>query len=154
MKLNSFNSQIKDELIKNKSSSIYLDALIISLTRNISQIEVEHHSRKYGKSTYTFYKLLSLWFLMLTGFSVKPLRLASVLGIIFSLSSFIMLIWLVFIRSPSSEIPMGWTSLIVVIIFFGGIQLLALGLIGEYLGRIYKQLKRSPDTIIEKKLNF
>ena len=83
----SFNSQIKDELIKNKSPSIYLDALIISLTRNISQISVDHHNRKYGKSNYTFYKLLSLWFQMATGFSVKPLRIASLLGIIFSISS-------------------------------------------------------------------
>ena len=149
-----FNSQIKDELIKNKSPSIYLDALIISLTRNISQIEVEHHSRKYGKSTYTFYKLLSLWFQMVTGFSVKPLRLASLLGIIFSLTSFAVLIWLVFIRSPSSEIPMGWTSLIVVIIFFGGIQLLALGLIGEYLGRTYLLSNNHPQFSIKDSKNI
>ena len=149
-----FNSQIKDELIKNKSPSIYLDALIISLTRNISQINVEHHNRKYGKSNYTFYKLLSLWFQMATGFSVKPLRIASLLGIIFSLSSFTVLIWLVFIRSPSSEIPMGWTSLIVVIIFFGGIQLLALGLIGEYLGRTYLLSNNHPQFSIKESKNI
>ena len=149
-----FNSQIKDELIKNKSPSIYLDALIISLTRNISQIEVKHLSRKYGKSTYTFYKLLSLWFQMVTGFSVKPLRLASILGIIFSLSSFIMLIWLVFIRTPSSEFPVGWTSLVVVIIFFGGVQLLALGLIGEYLGRTYLLSNNHPQFSIKESKNI
>ena len=150
----SFNSQIKDELIKNKSPSIYLDALIVSLTRNISQINVEHHDRKYGKSNYTFYKLLSLWFQMATGFSVKPLRIASLLGIIFSLSSFTVLIWLVFIRSPSSEIPMGWTSLIVVMIFFGGIQLLALGLIGEYLGRTYLLSNNHPQFSIKESKNI
>ena len=149
-----FSSQIKNELIKNKSPSIYLDSLIISLTRNISQINVEHHNRKYGKSNYTFYKLLSLWFQMATGFSVKPLRIASLLGIIFSLSSFTVLIWLVFIRSPSSEIPMGWTSLIVVIIFFGGIQLLALGLIGEYLGRTYLLSNNHPQFSIKESKNI
>ena len=91
---------------------------------------------------------------MATGFSVKPLRIASLLGIIFSLSSFTVLIWLVFIRTPSSEFPVGWTSLVVVIIFFGGVQLLALGLIGEYLGRTYLLSNNYPQFSIKESKNI
>ena len=79
--------QIKDEMIKNKSPSVYLDGLILSITRNITKIFVNHHERKQGKSNYTFFKLVSLWMQMLTGFSVTPLRFASILGFCFKTSS-------------------------------------------------------------------
>ena len=65
-----------------------------------------------------------------------------------------MLIWLVFIRTPSSEFPVGWTSLVVVIIFFGGVQLLALGLIGEYLGRTYLLSNNHPQFSIKESKNI
>ena len=149
-----FTSQIKNELLKNKSSSVYLDGLIISITRNITSVPVEHNERIYGKSNYTFIKLFSLWLQMFTGFSVKPLRLASILGIIFSATSFLVTFWMVFFRSPSSEVPMGWTSIIVVIIFFGGVQLLALGLIGEYLGRTYLTVNNQSSNSIKEKINL
>ncbi len=149
-----FTSQIKNELLRNKSPSVYLDGLIISITRNITSVTVEHNERKYGKSNYTFIKLFSLWLQMFTGFSVKPLRLASILGIIFSLTSFLVTFWLVFFRSPSSDVPMGWTSIIVVVIFFGGIQLLALGLIGEYLGRTYLTVNNQSYNSIKEKINL
>ena len=90
---------------------------------------------------------------MATGFSVLPLRVASIFGIIFSLTSFAIIIWITFFRPVSSEIPVGWTSLVVIIIFLGGIQLLALGLIGEYLGRAYLTLNNSPKYSEKKKLN-
>jgi len=149
-----FTFQIKNELLKNKSPSVYLDGLIISITRNITSVTVEHNERKYGKSNYTFVKLFSLWIQMFTGFSVKPLRLASILGIIFSLTSFLVTFWLIFFRSPSSDVPMGWTSIIVVVIFFGGIQLLALGLIGEYLGRTYLTVNNQSYNSIKDKINL
>ena len=78
-----FSSDIKNEIIKNKSSSIYLDGLLISISSNISKIYVEHNERKHGKSNYSIYKLLNLWIQMATGFSVAPLRLASILGLFF-----------------------------------------------------------------------
>ena len=90
---------------------------------------------------------------MATGFSVAPLRLASILGLFFSIIGFMMSIWLVFIKIPSSEVPMGWTSLIVVILFLGGIQLVALGAIGEYLGRTYLSVNNYPQFSINKILN-
>jgi undecaprenyl-phosphate 4-deoxy-4-formamido-L-arabinose transferase len=148
-----FKSEIKDEVTKNKSSSIYLDGLLLSISSNISKISVTHNERKFGKSNYSFYKLFNLWVQMATGFSVAPLRLASILGLFFSIIGFIMSIWLVFFKIPSSEVPLGWTSLIVAILFLGGIQLVALGAIGEYLGRTYLSVNNYPQFSINKILN-
>ena len=91
---------------------------------------------------------------MATGFSVAPLRLASILGLFFSIVGFLMSIWLVFIRIPSSDVPMGWTSLIVAILFLGGIQLVALGAIGEYLGRTYLSVNNYPQFSVSNTLNI
>ena len=149
-----FKKEIKDEILKYTSPSIYLDGIIFSITKNASKIFVEHKKREFGKSNYTFFKLFSLWIKMATSFSILPLRIASVLGILFSFSSFIFTLWLVFFRSVTSDIPVGWTSLIVVITFFGGIQLLALGLIGEYLGRTYMSSNNSLQFSEKNKLNI
>jgi len=80
--------------------------------------------------------------------------LASILGLFFSLIGFLMSIWLVFIRIPSSDAPMGWTSLIVTVLFLGGIQLVALGTIGEYLGRTYLSVNNYPQFSINNLLNI
>lgn len=148
-----FSNDIKKELLKNKSSSLYLDGLIFSVTKNISNVFVEHRKREFGSSNYTFYKLFSLWSQMATGFSILPLRISSLLGFFFSISSFFVTIWFIFFRSVSSNIPVGWTSLIVVIIFFGGVQLLALGLIGEYIGRTYLTVNNTLQYSEKKKIN-
>ena len=149
-----FSKDVKDEILKCKSSNIYLDGIIYSITKNITNVYVDHQNRIFGNSNYTFLKLLSLWSQMATGFSILPLRLSSLLGFFFSILSFCITIWLVFFRDVESSIPMGWTSLMVVIIFFGGIQLLALGLIGEYLGRAYLSINNHSVYSIKEKINL
>ena len=149
-----FKHEIKDEIIKSRSSSIYLDGLIFYSTSCISNILVQHKKREFGKSNYTFRKLFGLWLQMATGFSILPLRVASFFGIFFSLSSFLITIWFVFIREIPLNVPMGWTSLVVIAFFFGGIQLLALGLIGEYIGRTYLNTNRTLQYSEKEKLNF
>ena len=149
-----FSYQVKDEIIKNKAPSVYLDGLILSITRNISKISVIHNVRKFGKSNYTFFKLLNFGMQMITGFSVAPLRFASILGFCFSISGFIMALWLVLFKSVSGETPVGWTSLLVVILFLGGIQLVALGVIGEFLGRTYLAVNNYPQFSIRKTINI
>ena len=148
------NNDIKIEILKNKSSTLYLDGLIFSITKNISNVYVEHKKREHGKSNYTIYKLIGLWSQMATGFSILPLRISSLLGFFFSILSFFVTIWFVFFRSIDSLIPTGWTSLIVVIIFFGGIQLLALGLIGEYIGKTYLTVNNSIQYSEKSKINI
>ena len=145
--------QVKDEIIKNKSPSVYLDGLILSITRNISKISVTHNERKFGSSNYSFFKLLNLWMQMITGFSIVPLRFASILGFFFSAAGFMMALWLIFFKSITSETPIGWTSLLVIVLFLGGIQLIALGVIGEYLGRTYLAANNYPQFSIRKTLN-
>ena len=90
---------------------------------------------------------------MLTGLSVAPLRIATILGLFFSMVGFIMSIWLVYFKITSAETPLGWTSLIVAILFIGGIQLVSLGAIGEYLGRAYLAVNNYPQFSINKKIN-
>ncbi len=149
-----FTSDIKNEILKFQSTYIYLDGLIFSTTSNVSQIYVDHKEREIGKSNYTISKLFGLWFRMAIGFSIVPLRLASTVGILLSITSLVIAVWLIFFRSMSSSIPLGWTSLMVIILFLGGIQLLALGLIGEYLGRTYITINNSTKYSIKNKINF
>ena len=145
--------EVKNEIIKNKAPSIYLDGLILSITRNITKVSVNHNEREFGKSNYSFSKLLSLWMQMLTGFSVVPLRFASIIGFFFSISGFLMALWLIFFKTISNETPLGWTSLLVIILFLGGIQLIALGVIGEYMGRTYLAANNYPQFSIRETLN-
>jgi len=113
--------------------------MILSITDNITSIEIEHKQRVEGESNYTFLKLLSLWTQMATNFSVIPLRIATFLGITISLSSFLLGTYYVILKFLDKSFPEGWTSLIVIIFFFGGIILTSLGIIGEYVGRSYLQ---------------
>ena len=149
-----FTDDIKNEILRFQSAYIYLDGIIFSYTNNYSQIYVDHRQREIGKSNYTTSKLLSLWLRMSLGFSIMPLRLASIFGILLSLTSLVIAIWLIFFREMSSLIPLGWTSIVVIILFLGGIQLLALGLIGEYLGRTYITINNSTKYSIKNKINF
>lgn len=149
-----FTSDIKNEILNFQSAYIYLDGIIFSCTNNYSQIYVDHKEREFGKSNYTTLKLLSLWLKVLFGFSIMPLRLASIFGILLSFMSLVIAVWLFFFREMSSLIPLGWTSLMVIILFLGGIQLLALGLIGEYLGRTYSTINNSSKYSIKSKINF
>ena len=91
---------------------------------------------------------------MLTGFSVVPLRFASILGFLFSMSGFLMALWLIFFKTVTGSTPTGWTSLLVVILILGGIQLIALGVIGEYLGRTYLAVNNYPQSSIKETLNL
>ena len=149
-----FTNEIKDEILKTNSHSIYLDGIIFSITKSIKNEFVQHKRRIYGNSNYSIYKLFNLWLQMATGFSILPLRISSMLGFVFSIFSFLVALWIVFFREINSDIPLGWTSLVVIIVFFGGIQLMALGLIGEYVGRTFLTANKSPRYSEKQKLNI
>ena len=85
-----FSNDINAEIIKNKSPYIYLDGLILLLTDNISKVYVDHEERKTGKSNYSFLKLINLWIIVATGYSIVPLRIASFFGIFFSIFGFLL----------------------------------------------------------------
>ena len=142
---------VKDEMIRYTNSFPYLGGLVYRVTSNIAEIDVEQRNRKEGESGYTIGKLLKLWINGFTAFSVLPLRIASMLGIVFSCVGFILGLVFVIRKLLNPEIILGFTSLIVIILFCGGVILLSVGLIGEYVGRIYISQNQAPQYVIKEK---
>lgn len=140
-----------DEIIKYSGPFPYIDGLILRITNCISSINVEHASRKTGQSNYTFVKLVSLWLTMFINFSIKPLRLFTLFGLVISLISFCLIIILIIYRLTTPDEQVGWTSVIVTIAFFAGLQTMFLGLVAEYLGKSYLTTNRTPQWVIRKK---
>ena len=145
--------QIRDFIISYDGPYPYVDGLILSVTNNIGVVEVEHNKRFQGEGNYSFVKSVSLWTKMATGFSVLPLRLATYVGLIVSFSAFIFGIVLILNKLIFGVSSVGWTSIIVIILFLGGIQLMTLGILGEYIGRIYLKLNGKKQFIIKEKTN-
>jgi len=147
-------AEIRDELVKARGPNVYLDGLILTVTGNFATVTVDHHARHGGTSGYSFSRSVSLWLKMATNFSITPLRLATFIGLMFSLMGFLLAAWLAFERLANNNVPQGWTSLAVIVLFMGGIQLLALGAIGEYLGRVFLTLNNRPQFVVASTLNL
>ncbi|ARN73869.1 glycosyltransferase family 2 protein [Oceanicoccus sagamiensis] len=130
----------------------YVDGLILRCTRSIGTQLCDHHARTDGESNYTLRKLISLWLNMFTSFSVVPLRLASYLGMFMATTGLCLALWFIYSwyagGDLDSNIPKGWASLIVSVTVFSGIQLLVLGVVGEYVGRIFLTQNRQPQFIV------
>lgn len=145
---------IIQEILRYKNPYPYLMGLILRTTQNITNVEVEHRERMVGATNYSLKKLISLWLNGFTAFSVKPLRIATVAGILFSGGGFIYAMWLVIHKLIDPAIPMGWTSTMAAILLVGGLILSVLGLIGEYIGRIYISLNSSPQYVVSDSVNI
>ncbi len=126
----------------------YIDGLIMQTTRRIGRLQVEHLPRAEGRSNYTLRRLVRLFMSMMLNFSVIPLRVASIVGIVIACFGVIGLV-LVFIEALSSGgTPRGWASIMAVILTISGVQLMVLGVIGEYLGRLFLTVNRKPQYVI------
>jgi undecaprenyl-phosphate 4-deoxy-4-formamido-L-arabinose transferase len=139
---------IKKELVQSilnfDKNYVFIDGLLAWNTKNIGFIPVLHYERKYGKSGYRLKKLLTLSLNMITNFSIVPLQIASLLGLLFAFAGFFMAMFF-FVKKIIFDIPVsGYTSLIIAITIFSGVQLLTLGLIGEYIGRIHININKKP----------
>ena len=145
---------VVNDLIRYENSYPYVIGLVLRATKNITNVVVQHREREEGTSGYTLGKLLGLWFNGFTAFSVKPLRIATALGAGCAVLGFIYGIYTIIKRLVLPEVPMGFSSLMAATVFFGGMIMLMLGLIGEYVGRIYICLNNSPQYVIREKLNF
>ncbi len=144
-------ANIKDEILLYRGPYVYIDGLILSVTRNIASVDVDHHERFTGNSRYGFRKSMSLWLKMATSFSIVPLRLTSLMGLVLAGLGFLLAILLVIQKLTLDLMPNGWSSLIVAILIIGGAQMLALGILGEYLGRVLLTINSKPQyTIAEK----
>lgn len=142
------NRFIVDQIITYKGAFPYIDGLIFRTTQNIAQIPVEHKKRELGQSGYTLSKLVKLWLNMFLNFSISPLRMAAVLGL-FTAAGSIPLIFLIIIdKILHPELTMGVPTILVAMTFFAGLQLLIIGLVGEYLGRMFLDHAGTPQFIV------
>lgn len=144
------NRFLIDEVIKYHLPYPYIDGLILRTTSNIGKIKVTHNDRLIGKSNYTLKKLISVWLNMFTNFSILPLRLSIIFGFFFSALGFIIGIYATIEKFINPEIPQGYTSLLVILSIYAGIQLLAVGMVGEYLGRLFISHNKKPQYSIRK----
>jgi undecaprenyl-phosphate 4-deoxy-4-formamido-L-arabinose transferase len=126
----------------------YIDGLLLRYTNLISQCTVDHGSRFAGNSNYSLKKSFSVFLKHATGFSIAPLRFATAMGFIFSILGFVLAIkYLLEYMIVGVEVE-GWTTLIIVNLLIGGILLFSIGMIGEYLGRIYLTVTNRPQYSI------
>lgn len=130
-----------------------LQGLALHATNDIVMVPMEERERKVGKSGYTFWRSFKLFVNGVTGFSVVPLRLASVLGVVMSFAGFLMIIWFVIKKVLNPNILPGYTSILIFLFFIGGIIMLLLGIIGEYLGRVYISINNIPQYVIKEEIN-
>ena len=128
----------------------YIDGLILGATHNIGRIRVEHHERAAGTSGYTLKKLVSLLLAMFTNFSVLPLRIATGIGFLFALLSFGIGVEILIERLVNPSLPPGYSLTLFFSTLFAGIQLIAIGMVGEYVGRIFVCMNRRPQYFIGK----
>ena len=139
---------VVDSMLKYEHSYPYVIGLVLRATKNITNVPVKHRKREVGNSGYTMRKLLSLWFNGFTAFSILPLRIATATGVFFAIAGFLYGIYTVLKKLVNPAVPMGFSSLMAAVVFIGGMLMIMLGLIGEYIGRIYISINRSPQYVI------
>ena len=147
------NRFLIDEVIKYNLPYPYIDGLILRTTSNIGKVEVSHNKRENGKSNYTMRKLISLWMNMFTNFSILPLRVSIFMGFIFSIIGFLIGIDAVIEKIHNPNVPLGYTFIVIIISIYAGVQLIAIGMVGEYLGRIFMANNKKPQYSIRKSFN-
>ncbi len=138
---------VRDYVIRYRSQYSHLQGLFLRTTRNIASVPVKHFERTYGKSGYTVRKLIGLWSNVM-GYSIVPLRVARNAGVFFSVVSILGAFGIVLKKLIAPTSAVGWYSLMVAICFFSGLIMLFLGLIGEYLGRMYLAQGNNPQYVI------
>lgn len=145
--------EVIDEIKTTNYLYPYIDGIIFSITNNITQIDAKHYDRFSGVSNYTLVESIKVFMKLATGFSVFPLRVASFIGTITSVFGFFLGLYFIITYFVNSSSPEGWTSIIVIVLFLGGIILMSLGIVGEYLGRIYLSINKKKSYTIKKELN-
>jgi undecaprenyl-phosphate 4-deoxy-4-formamido-L-arabinose transferase len=126
----------------------YIDGLLLQVTQRIGSIEVRHEARRAGKSTYTLRPLIRLWLSAWVNFSLLPLRIATALGLTMALAGLVGFGWVVYWRLTDQGPSFGWGSIMAALLVFSGTQLVLLGLIGEYVGRMFLTINQRPQAVI------
>lgn len=145
------DKSVVEVLREMREASLFLRGIISWVGFKQCSIKYKADSRFAGKSKYTFWKMLIFALNGITSFSVKPLHLATVLGSIISLFAFAYGMFAAYMSIFTDKVISGWTSLILSVVFLGGVQLLMIGILGEYIGRVFIETKKRPNYIIRKK---
>lgn len=142
-----------DTILQYTNPYPYIGGLLLMTTNKMCNVAVHHRSREVGETGYTFKKLIKLWFNGFTSFSVKPLRISMFLGAVVAMFGFVLTLYSIIIKLQYPDIPQGWASTMSVITIIGGVILVVLGMIGEYIGRIYISLNNFPQYVIKESKN-
>lgn len=126
----------------------YLDGLLLQVTQRIGSLEVEHEPRRAGQSGYTLRRLVRLWTSAWINFSVLPLRIATILGLVLAGAGVVGLVVVVWLRMTGKGPAFGWGSLMAALLVFSGTQLVMLGVIGEYIGRMFISINQRPQAVV------
>jgi undecaprenyl-phosphate 4-deoxy-4-formamido-L-arabinose transferase len=139
---------VAQELIRYTGPFPYIDGRVFHITKYVACLKVQHLPRAANKSNYTIRRLVHLWLSILTNFSVMPLRLGTFLGIAMTGVGFLGIVEVLIEYFLYGIAVAGWGSLMLVVLLFSGVQLIILGLVGEYLGRVYLTVNKQPQSII------
>lgn len=156
LNLSSFRAMRRSVIIKIdqcQDRSRYMAVLMSWMALPTVNIEVDHHLRKTGKTKYGFWPLLHLTWDLITGYSNFPLRLVTYLGLIGAGMGFAIMMFLLYQRLVAGILIEGFVVLSAVFSFFAGVQLLSIGFLGEYLGRVHLQIQNRPDYIVHKEID-
>ena len=148
-----FKSYIIKEVIKYNNPYPFVHGLILRVTRNMANVDIEREARITGSSGYSFRKLLGLWMSGFTAFSEKPLRIATYLGVISSVVGFVSAIVVLVKKLMNPDMPVGYASTLIVMLVLFGIVMLLLGLLGEYIGRMYISINNAPQFVVKEEIN-
>lgn len=144
---------IIDEVVRYNRPYPFVTGLILRTTHNIGVVNVKQLQRQSGQSGYSFKKLMKLWLNGFTAFSILPLRMASYIGTFSALLGFLFGIFVVVRKIIMPQIVAGWSSAVAIFMFMSGIMLCVLGMIGEYVGRIYMCINNTPQYVIKEICN-
>lgn len=145
---------IVDEITRYPHAFTYIGGLVFRSTKNIASVPVEQRERLEGQSGYTLKKLLRLWTNGFTAFSVKPLRISTMVGVFSAFIGFCYAIFTIIRKIVHPHIQAGWSSLMAINLILGGLILLMIGLVGEYVGRMYLCINQAPQYVVRETRNI
>jgi len=146
--------EIVKQILQYRGPFPYIDGLIFQVTSNVDQITIEHYPRQAGRTTHSFWKQVNLFLTLGTNFSILPLRIITTLGAVFAGLSFLLGVYFFAIYFINGVVVVGWTALTLINLFIGGMMMISMGIIGEYIGRILMNVNQTPQFVVKETLNI
>ncbi|MFN3235140.1 MAG: glycosyltransferase [Gammaproteobacteria bacterium] len=147
--MRAYKHNVVQLMVMSKERSTFIPALAYNYASNPGEVEVKHDHRAHGESRYNFYRLMRLNFDLMTGFSVVPLQFVTFIGVMVSGVSFLFFIYMILRRLIIGPEVQGVFTLFALMFFLMGLLVFSLGIVGEYIGRIYEEVRRRPRYVIE-----